>query len=709
MDVRCDQCGTEYELDDDRLAHEPVTVKCASCGYIFKVRGQEQAAPPVPSAAAKKANHWMVRQQNGNILTFKELTTLQKWIVERKVTREDEISKSGETWKRLGSIAELASFFQVVDVPPPPPALPPMQPPPTSQPQHQQPTQAYPMPPMQQGMPPLPPGSMPPMQGMPPYMPQQITGSYGAYPYPPAGYPGSPYPPPPGYPVYPYPPQMMDPNAYPPGSMPPVPQGSMPPLPQTSLPPAPRAATVAPPPPAQPALGMDEELDEDDPVRGWQRRRRLGLVFSALAFLLVLGGVGAFLAMPQEAQALVEKVKAALGLGTPPEVVAAVDGARANLLKASRTSLQACTQQADDALKRLPGLPEALALKSLCITLTGLGITEEKLELGGQMGVPGVSETEIAALRERLVQLTQAEGDTFKGAFELARASVQAAPNATTTNSAVAAYYAARGAPREAVPYVERATGAASPADQVFAWVRAELMAQDKGTRARAQEEMELLSGNRNAWVLARYRLAAWKVADKDSGAAAAVESLLKADPSHARGLAMAAHLKAMNAPPPVVEKPVETPPVVEEKPVEKPVEKPAEKDPPAEEKPKVKMTFDRLLAQADRTKDKGSSSRAAGLYMKAMEMEPERAEPHVGLGWCFLDQEKYSAAMGEFDRAIQLNPSYAEAFLGLGEVYKFKGDKFGAIKNYQKYLTILPDGPEAAVAKNNINQLKGN
>jgi hypothetical protein len=67
----------------------------------------------------------MVRQPSGNVLTFKELTTLQKWIVERKVSREDEISKSGETWKRLGSIAELASFFQAVDVqaPAPPPAI----------------------------------------------------------------------------------------------------------------------------------------------------------------------------------------------------------------------------------------------------------------------------------------------------------------------------------------------------------------------------------------------------------------------------------------------------------------------------------------------------------------------------------------------------------------------------------------------------------
>ena len=38
MDVRCDQCGTEYEFDDERVAREPITVKCANCGFIFRIQ-----------------------------------------------------------------------------------------------------------------------------------------------------------------------------------------------------------------------------------------------------------------------------------------------------------------------------------------------------------------------------------------------------------------------------------------------------------------------------------------------------------------------------------------------------------------------------------------------------------------------------------------------------------------------------------------------
>jgi predicted Zn finger-like uncharacterized protein len=166
MDVRCERCRAQYVFDDDQVTASGLTVQCTNCGHVFKVKvkelvvtvpvkpGEEDqvpilataaapkpaAPPPPPSAvpeageptAAKpppapaappgllqkpddKTKEWRVRQANGNVFTFKELTTLQKWIVEQKVSRDDEISLSGDQWKRLGNIAELASFFQVVE------------------------------------------------------------------------------------------------------------------------------------------------------------------------------------------------------------------------------------------------------------------------------------------------------------------------------------------------------------------------------------------------------------------------------------------------------------------------------------------------------------------------------------------------------------------------------------------------------------------
>jgi predicted Zn finger-like uncharacterized protein len=173
MEVRCERCKTQYELDDSRISETGVTVQCTTCHHVFVVKkkalvvtmavkpGQQapqaplplgvippepppagirplgtpiSTAPPVGTASAPQGNgeaaaflppaaagpgergrEWRVRQASGNLFTLKDLTTLQKWIVERKVSRDDEISLTGDNWKRLGDIAELATFFQLVD------------------------------------------------------------------------------------------------------------------------------------------------------------------------------------------------------------------------------------------------------------------------------------------------------------------------------------------------------------------------------------------------------------------------------------------------------------------------------------------------------------------------------------------------------------------------------------------------------------------
>src|SRR5438445_3230858 len=151
MDVRCEKCQTEYELDESRLKPGGVTVKCTNCGHMFKIRkrantnvgvpntpgadapkpkpaatppaGQpmpiserskrDQDAPvniadmPSGPASASAERQWLVRMENGEQKTCRELATLQQWIVAGVVSRESLISRSGKTWKRLGDIPEL--------------------------------------------------------------------------------------------------------------------------------------------------------------------------------------------------------------------------------------------------------------------------------------------------------------------------------------------------------------------------------------------------------------------------------------------------------------------------------------------------------------------------------------------------------------------------------------------------------------------------
>lgn len=107
MDIRCPSCSTLYEFDEDRISPKGVNVRCTACGQVFKVRTTTPDEPKVL---------WMVkRETTGEVINFDDLSTLQRWIVEQKVSRRDSISKTGDTWKSLGSINELHAFFKVVD------------------------------------------------------------------------------------------------------------------------------------------------------------------------------------------------------------------------------------------------------------------------------------------------------------------------------------------------------------------------------------------------------------------------------------------------------------------------------------------------------------------------------------------------------------------------------------------------------------------
>ncbi|MCW5804783.1 MAG: zinc-ribbon domain-containing protein [Deltaproteobacteria bacterium] len=161
MDVRCEKCQTEYELDEARLKPGGVTVKCTNCGHMFKIRkrsntnvGAPAAIDPAAAAAAQRSRpvssrpppapyvpptradsildeaptkhlgdegpttldrQWLIRLENGEQKACRELATLQQWIVGGVISRESLISRTGKTWKRLGDIAELAQYFDIAD------------------------------------------------------------------------------------------------------------------------------------------------------------------------------------------------------------------------------------------------------------------------------------------------------------------------------------------------------------------------------------------------------------------------------------------------------------------------------------------------------------------------------------------------------------------------------------------------------------------
>ena len=145
MDVRCERCRAQYVFDDEQITPSGLTVQCTNCGHLFRVKKKElvvtvavkpgeldQAPVPASVAAQRRPGggagapepdvgaglDWRLRLTSGEILTVRELSTLQRWIVERRVGRDDEVAGGpvgDDGWRRLGSLPDLAPFFQVVD------------------------------------------------------------------------------------------------------------------------------------------------------------------------------------------------------------------------------------------------------------------------------------------------------------------------------------------------------------------------------------------------------------------------------------------------------------------------------------------------------------------------------------------------------------------------------------------------------------------
>src|SRR5712672_1098767 len=102
MDVRCDRCQTEYELDDESVAGAGASVQCTTCGHTFVVSRQgaiiigttppsglgsaeappaPRSAQPAPSAAITSAPpavpEWVLATEEGQTHRLRDLTTLQ--------------------------------------------------------------------------------------------------------------------------------------------------------------------------------------------------------------------------------------------------------------------------------------------------------------------------------------------------------------------------------------------------------------------------------------------------------------------------------------------------------------------------------------------------------------------------------------------------------------------------------------------------------
>jgi len=99
--VRCASCQTEFSLDDKQVGREGVTVRCSVCARVFHV-------DPLPRGIEQP---WQIRTLENLLFTAPDLLTLKQWIDEGRLHPDDQVSRTGKTWLRLGDMPELSAGF----------------------------------------------------------------------------------------------------------------------------------------------------------------------------------------------------------------------------------------------------------------------------------------------------------------------------------------------------------------------------------------------------------------------------------------------------------------------------------------------------------------------------------------------------------------------------------------------------------------------
>jgi predicted Zn finger-like uncharacterized protein len=690
MDVRCEKCRTEYELDESKLKPGGVTVKCTNCGHMFKVRrritaigpavsgpptlrgGSEPASAPKPSApapadplasGADSDPTWLIRLTDGEILTCRELATLQKWIVAGRVDRDCEISRTGKKWKLLGEIGELASFFEIADearqV--------------TGAPIRRQPTA----------------GSHPNV------VPRQPSGSA------PQVVERSPTPAPP-----PRSPSVAPALAPPSPSRPPAP--SQPPImrdERTTGEWAARAPIVAGETgPSGPTRGLNrpgeyvngafiptDQIGGDDDYFDAPPAGGFGRWIAAISLVVILGGgVAIYFILFQDSE---ERVEAP-----------AVDAA-----PVAEPTPDAAPEPQPETTAEIVAAANAALLGD---SVAGLEVALGRLgQITGEDADTTVVLIARAKLGAALAQHQIDEAETLESRAAQNRATARARELATAVEKM--AIKVLDREPENAAAMVARADALRlrnRPAREVERWLRraltiesdnreallsrAELYARDRRPREARKilGELPAIAGDARPV----YRLARLDVADESwEDAKKRLAEVLAMEKDHAGAQALAEKVETRLA---AAETP-DTP------------ETPDRNDDDDDDDDDARLgidSYDRLLARADKLAESGSCSRAKSYYEKALSANPAGVAALTGLGYCFLDSQQYSSAYAKFRAALGVSSRYQGALWGMAEMYERQGSKSKAIAAYRTFIDAHPSSRRAALARRKIEALGG-
>jgi len=607
VQVVCERCTTAYDFPETNVPGGGVTVKCAGCGHRFRVVRVRRKTIPVmvPPAAGPVPpgeGPWTIRTARGETFPLPDVGLLRGWIMERKVTRDDELANAAGLWRKLGSIPEYAGAFVEVD------------------------------------------RAMASQRVTPAIRTLDEFTAHAA-----------------------------------PGKRPATIELKIPIDGFKQPPPAPSPRTPPPKAAPRPALKAPQPVEEDALEAQPVRRTKWILLGGAL---LVIAGLA--VAAPRFAPKLLHR-----GPGQ------AYLQARALFLLDADADLA----RAEEAFLAVTGADEALAKAALAevrATRAHYKLLEaDDLERSGK--------TAPAAERKREAT---AEADQAKRDAEAAGEPGPAMSRALADALRVA------GAPAAQVEQVLSVVRASLPNDPESLYVEGALRLRE-GKRVVARQLLEeatqrFEAATQRPLLRADYLLARIHMEDKNlEEAKARLYRILGANPKHARARHLIESVGSGQAPPPA---PGGAAPAAPPPPAPDAAPAPAASEPQGASfviDKAIRNDYGALVAEADRVAEEGRSARAAKLYERALDLQPRGVEALTGLGYCYMDEEKYPLALATFKRVLAANPRHGEAVIGMAEGNRLKGNPKAALEFYRRYLAEHPGGPKAGMAQNNVRDLE--
>ena len=122
-----------------------------------------------------------------------------------------------------------------------------------------------------------------------------------------------------------------------------------------------------------------------------------------------------------------------------------------------------------------------------------------------------------------------------------------------------------------------------------------------------------------------------------------------------------------------------------------------------------IPKTFDGQIELANKFFERGKYPEALAVYQLMLTYAPNVPAIHKALGDIAFERNQPDLAIEHYNTSLQIRPSYSAAEFGLGKTYhRLKNDKDQALAHYLKYLEINPKGSAAPACRDGITKLGG-